>query len=74
MTTIYLSPVVSSGTTVPSPWLSAASGEDFDTLAETIEILGDPEAMAQIQAAEEADAHGDVIQGRDAVQALRPRR
>ena len=41
---------------------------------ETAEILADPEAVAELAAAEEADARGDVIRGKDAVRDLRPQR
>jgi hypothetical protein len=41
---------------------------------ETAEILADPEAMAALAEADEAIASGDVIHGREAVRALRPRR
>jgi hypothetical protein len=42
--------------------------------AETAEILGDPEEMAELAAADEAVARGDVIRGKEDVRALRPRR
>jgi hypothetical protein len=41
---------------------------------ETAEVLSDPEAMAELAASDEAIARGDVISGREAVRALRPRR
>ncbi|WP_300605009.1 hypothetical protein [Trebonia sp.] len=41
---------------------------------ETAEILADSEAMAELAESADAAARGDVIRGRDAVRALRPRR
>jgi hypothetical protein len=41
---------------------------------ETAEILGDPEAMDELAESRDAIVRGDVIRGRDAVRALRPRR
>ena len=41
---------------------------------ETAEILADPKAMAELAESADAAARGDVIRGRDAVRALRPRR
>jgi hypothetical protein len=40
---------------------------------ETVEILGNPEAMAELEESAEAVRRGDVIHGVDAVHALRPR-
>jgi len=40
---------------------------------ETAEILGDPGAMAELAESAEAVARGDVVRGRDAARALRPR-
>ena len=40
---------------------------------ETAEILGDPEALAELAESADAIRHGDVIRGREAVRALRPR-
>ena len=48
--------------------------EDLAALEETLEILSDPEAMADIQKARDEAARGEVIEGVDAVRALRPRR
>jgi hypothetical protein len=42
--------------------------------AETAEILGDPEEMAELAASDEAVARGDVIRGKEDVRALRLRR
>jgi hypothetical protein len=41
---------------------------------ETAEILSDPHALEEIQAARAAIARGDLIRGREALIALRPRR
>lgn len=41
---------------------------------ETAEILADPEAMAELAESADDVARGDVIRGRDALRALRPRR
>jgi hypothetical protein len=41
---------------------------------ETAEILGDPEAMAALAESADAVARGEVVRGRDAANALRPRR
>ncbi|MGH3302541.1 MAG: hypothetical protein ACRDOK_12815 [Streptosporangiaceae bacterium] len=40
----------------------------------TAEVLSDPKALAQIQAAREEIARGDVVRGIEAVRALRPPR
>jgi hypothetical protein len=40
---------------------------------ETAEILGDPGAMAELAESAEAVARCDVVRGRDAARALRPR-
>jgi PHD/YefM family antitoxin component YafN of YafNO toxin-antitoxin module len=40
---------------------------------ETAEILGSPEAMAELAESADAIRRGDVIRGRDAVRALRAR-
>jgi hypothetical protein len=43
-------------------------------MAITREILSDPQALAEIAAAREEIARGDVVRGVDNVRALRPRR
>lgn len=48
------------------------SPDDLDSLEETLEILGDHEAIKKLVEAEEAVAAGDVVRGVDAVRALRP--
>ncbi len=48
--------------------------EDLAALEETLDILSDPEAMADIRAARTEVARGEVIDGVEAVRALRPRR
>ena len=40
---------------------------------ETAEILGNSEAMAELAESAEAVERGDVVRGREAIRALRPR-
>jgi prevent-host-death family protein len=47
------------------------SPEDLAQLEETIDVLGDPAALADIREADEAYARGDVIRGVEAVRQLR---
>lgn len=47
------------------------SPEDLAQLEETIDVLRDPEALADIREADEAYARGDVIRGVEAVRELR---
>lgn len=47
------------------------SPEDLAQLEETIEVLSDPAALADIREADEAYARGDVVRGVDAVRQLR---
>ncbi|MGH3679572.1 MAG: type II toxin-antitoxin system Phd/YefM family antitoxin [Natronosporangium sp.] len=47
------------------------SPEDLAQLEETIDVLRDPEALADILEADAAYARGDVLRGTDAVRALR---
>jgi antitoxin YefM len=47
------------------------SPDDLESLEETIELLGDHEAVRQLVEAEAAVAAGDVVRGVDAVRALR---
>ncbi|MGK2884735.1 MAG: type II toxin-antitoxin system Phd/YefM family antitoxin [Rhodococcus sp. (in: high G+C Gram-positive bacteria)] len=49
------------------------STEDLEALEETLSLLSDPEAMAQLAEAEAAINAGDVVRGVDATRALRPR-
>ncbi|MGC1513662.1 MAG: type II toxin-antitoxin system Phd/YefM family antitoxin [Acidimicrobiales bacterium] len=49
------------------------STEDLEALEETLSLLSDPEAMAQLAEAEAAIDAGDVVRGVDATRALRPR-
>jgi antitoxin YefM len=46
------------------------STEDLAQLEETIAVLGDPEALADIREADAAYARGDVVRGVDAVRRL----
>lgn len=48
--------------------------DDLAALEETLEILSDPEAMADVREAHNEVARGEVIEGIEAVRALRPRR
>jgi antitoxin YefM len=48
--------------------------DDLAALEETLEILSDADAMADIREAHHEVARGEVIEGADAVRALRPRR
>lgn len=48
--------------------------DDLAALEETLELLSDAEAMADIREARNEVARGEVIEGVDAVRALRPRR
>jgi hypothetical protein len=52
------------------------AGTDFDdeSLAMMREILSDPGALAEIAAARDEIARGDVVRGVEAVRALRPHR
>jgi antitoxin YefM len=47
------------------------SPEDLDALEETLEILGDREAVQELREAERAVAAGDVVRGADRVRKLR---
>lgn len=46
------------------------SPEDLAQLEETIDVLGDSEALAEIREADAAYAKGDVVRGIDAVRRL----
>ena len=48
------------------------SPEDLAQLEETIDVLGDPQTLADIREADAAYARDDVIRGTDAVRQLRP--
>lgn len=48
------------------------SPEDLAELEETLSVLSDPQALADIREADAASATGDVLRGVDAVRALRP--
>lgn len=47
------------------------SPDDLTELEETLSVLGDPEALADIREGDAAYAHGDVVRGVDAVRRLR---
>ena len=47
------------------------SPEDLAELEETIEVLSDPQALADIREADEAYARGDVLRGVEEVRRLR---
>jgi prevent-host-death family protein len=47
--------------------------DDLESLEETIAVLSDSEAVAELVAAHRAYLEGDVVRGDDAVRALRPR-
>lgn len=48
------------------------SPDDLAALEETLDVLSDPSALADIREADAARARGDVVRGVDAVRALRP--
>lgn len=48
------------------------SPEDLAQLEETIDVLSEPEALADIREADAAYANGDVVRGVEAVRQLRP--
>jgi antitoxin YefM len=56
------------------PSVVLISYEDLEAIEETLEILSDPEAMSDLREARAAIKRGDVVEGVDAVRALRPRR
>jgi antitoxin YefM len=47
------------------------SPEDLAQLEETLDVLGDPQALADIREADAAYLRGDVVRGAAAVRALR---
>jgi len=47
------------------------SPDDLAALEETIDVLSDPQALADIREADAAYARGDVVRGADAVRNLR---
>ena len=49
------------------------SPEDLESLEETLAVLGDSDAVAELVEAHRAYLKGDVVRGVDAVRTLRPR-
>jgi len=49
------------------------SPEDLESLEETLDVLGDSKAIAELVEAHRAYLDGDVVRGTEAVKALRPR-
>lgn len=49
------------------------SPDDLESLEETLAVLGDSEAVAELVEAHRAYLDGDVVRGVEAVEALRPR-
>ncbi len=47
------------------------SPDDLAEMEETIDVLSDPEALADIREGDQAYARGDVVRGVDAVRGLR---
>lgn len=56
------------------PAVVLISYEDLEALEETLDILSDPNALAEIREAEAGVDRGEYIEGVEAVRALRPRR
>ena len=48
------------------------SPDDLGQLEETLAVLSDPEALADIREGDQAYREGDVVRGVEAVRALRP--
>ena len=48
------------------------SPDDLGQLEETLAVLSDPEALADIREGDQAYLEGDVVRGVEAVRALRP--
>lgn len=47
--------------------------DDLEALEATLELLADPQALAELRDARDEAARGDVVRGVDAVRVLRPR-
>lgn len=54
------------------PVAVVVSPDDLAALEETLDVLSDPEALADIREADTARAQGNVVRGIDVVRALRP--
>ena len=57
-----------------SEFVDHGGSEDHDPIEETLELLGDPDAIRELVDAQAAATAGDVIRGVAAVRALRPPR
>ena len=55
-----------------SPAAVLMSPEDLESLEETLAVLADSEAVAQLAEAHQAHLEGDAVRGVEAVRALRP--
>ena len=49
------------------------STEDLESLEETVAVLGDSQAIAELIEAHRASLEGEIVRGVEAVKALRPR-
>jgi antitoxin YefM len=56
-----------------SPAAVLISPEDLESLEETLAVLGDSDAVAELVEAHRSYLEGDVVRGVEAVKALRPR-
>lgn len=55
-----------------SPAAVLMSPEDLESLEETLEVLGDSEALSELAEAHRAYLEGDVVRGVEAARAMRP--
>lgn len=56
-----------------TPAAVLVSPDDLESLEETLAVLGDSDAIAELIEAHRAYLEGDVVRGVEAVKALRPR-